>query len=238
MLDVEKITACYVQDIEIIKDVSLEVKKNAITGVIGPNGAGKSTLLKTIFGFLHPLKGKILYEGYEIQNDSPHKLKQMGIGFLLQSFSTFPLLSVHDNLLLGAWTIRKDPHLIEQRLQEIYELFPRLQERKAVSATNLSGGLLKMLSIAKEIITKPRLLLLDEPSVGLAPNVAGEIYHLLLKIARNGTTILVVDQNIMKALEISDFMYLLEMGQVKQSGTKEDFKKDIRKIIRDSLTAQ
>jgi len=235
MLSIQNITSGYVEEIDILKDVSLEVKKGAITGIIGPNGAGKSTLLKTIFGFLHPRRGKILFEANEIQNYLPYQLKQMGISYMLQEYSTFPQLTVKDNLLLGAWIFRRDRDLIKQRLEEVYEFFPVLAERRAEKATYLSGGLLQMLSIGKEIITKPKLLLIDEPSAGLAPRIVREIYDLLLRIAELGTTILLVDQNIMKALEVSGFMYLLEMGQIKQGGPKEDFEEGIREIIRDSL---
>ena len=238
MLSIKNITSGYVEEIDILKDVSIEVRERVVTGIIGPNGAGKSTLLKTIFGFLHPRTGKILFEGHEIQNHPPYQLKQMGISYMLQEYSTFPQLTVKDNLLLGAWIFRRDRDLVKQRLEEVYEFFPMLAERRAEKATYLSGGFLQMLSIGKEIITKPKLLLIDEPSAGLAPRIVKEIYNLLLRIAEQGTTILLVDQNIMKALEVSDFMYLLEMGQIKQGGPKEDFEQGIREIIRDSLIAK
>ena len=162
----------------------------------------------------------------------------MGIGYVLQEFSIFPQLTVEDNLLLGAWISRRDRDVIKQQLEEVYEFFPLLAERRREKATYLSGGLLQMLSIGKEIITKPKLLLTDEPSAGLAPKIVTEIYDLLLSIVELGTTILLVDQNIMKALEVSDYMYLLEMGQVKQGGPKKDFEDSIREIIRDSLIAR
>jgi len=238
MLSLKNITSGYVEEIDILKDASLEVREGVVTGIIGPNGAGKSTLLKTIFGFLHPRTGKILFEGHEIQNYPPYQLKQMGISYMLQEYSTFPQLTVKDNLLLGAWIFRRDRDLVKQRLEEVYEFFPMLAERRAEKATYLSGGFLQMLSIGKEIITKPKLLMIDEPSAGLAPRIVKEIYNLLLRIAEQGTTILLVDQNIMKALEVSDFMYLLEMGQIKQGGPKEDFEQGIREIIRDSLIAK
>jgi branched-chain amino acid transport system ATP-binding protein len=238
MLLVENITSGYVEGIEILRDVSLEVKERMITGIIGSNGAGKSTLLKTIFGFLHPYRGKILFERKEIQRNYPYEIKQMGISYMLQEYSTFPQLSVKDNLLLGAWIFRKDPNLVKQRLEEVYDLFPVLRAREKEKATYLSGGLLRMISLGKEIMTKPRLLLIDEPSAGLAPVIVKEIYNLLTKIAKLGTTILLVDQNILKALEVSDFMYLLEMGQIKQKGPQKDFEGSIREIIRDSLTAR
>jgi branched-chain amino acid transport system ATP-binding protein len=238
MLTMENITSGYVEGIDILTDVSVEVKERAITGMIGPNGAGKSTLLKTIFGFLIPRNGRILFEGGQIQASPPFELKRMGISYMLQEFSTFPQLSVKDNLLLGAWVFRQDRRLVKQRLEEVYEFFPMLQQRKDEKATYMSGGILRMLSLGKEIMTKPKLFLIDEPSAGLAPLIVKEIYGFLLKIAEQGTTILLVDQNIMKALEISDFMYLLEMGQVKKEGPKEAFEEGIREIIRDSLIAR
>ncbi len=235
MLSVEKITSGYVEGIDILRDVSLDVRKGIITGVIGPNGAGKSTLLRTIFGFLHPRRGTIHFEGKQIQSYHPYDLKQMGISYMLQEFSTFPQLSIKDNLLLGAWVFRRDGNLVRRRLEEVYEFFPMLRTRKKEKATYLSGGTLRMLSLGKEIMTKPKLFLVDEPSSGLAPLLVKEIYGFLKKIAEQSTTILIVDQNIMKILEISNYMCLIEMGQVKQTGQKEDFEGSIRKIIRESL---
>ncbi|TET92945.1 MAG: ABC transporter ATP-binding protein [Desulfobacteraceae bacterium] len=238
MLSIENVTAGYVEEIDILRDVSLDVKEGAITGIIGANGAGKSTVLKTIFGFLHPRHGKITFQGAEIQNHQPYQMKEMGISYMLQEHSTFPELSIQDNLLLGAWTFRKDKKQVRQRLDEIYDFFPVLSERRAEKATYLSGGLLRTLSVGKEIMSKPKLLMIDEPSVGLQPNIVTEIYDLLITIAQQGTTILIVDQNIMKALEVSDYMYMLDMGQVKQEGPKKDFEEDIREMIKVSLMAE
>ena len=238
MLTMEHITAGYVEEINVLNDVSLEVREGAITGIIGANGAGKSTILKTIFGFLHPRQGKIIFQGQAIQGLQPYQLKQLRISYMLQEYSTFPQLSIQDNLLLGAWTFRKDKKRVAERLAEIYEFFPVLAERRAEKATYLSGGYLRMLSVGKEIMSKPKLLMIDEPSVGLAPKIVTEIYDLLNKVARQGTTILIVDQNIIKALEVSDYMYLLDMGQVKQGGPKKEFEEDIREIIKVSLMAK
>jgi len=238
MLKVEQVTSGYVEGIDILTHVSLEIKEGIITGMIGPNGAGKSTLLKVIFAFLNPRQGKILFEGQEIQNNLPSQLKWMGMSYVPQGFSTFPQLTVEDNLLLGAWIFRRDKKLLDQRLKEVYEFFPLLRQRRKDKATYLSGGILRMLCIGKEIITKPKLLLIDEPSEGLAPKIVKEIYNFLLKIKDQGTTIFLVDQNIMKALEVSDYMYLLEMGQIKQRGPKEEFEENIREIIRDSLISR
>jgi len=238
MLSMQNVTTGYVEGIDILQDVSIEIKEGSITGIIGANGAGKSTLLKSIFGFLHPRKGNIIYDGVEIGHLMPYHLKQMGISYMLQEYSTFPELSVQDNLLLGAWTFKKNKRLIKERLDEIYNFFPILSDRRAEKATYLSGGQLRALSLGKEIMSKPRLLLIDEPSVGLQPNLVKEIYELLLKIASQGTTILIVDQNIMKALEVSDYMYMLDMGRIKEEGPKNKFEKHIREMIKTSLMAQ
>ena len=235
MLALERVTSGYVEEIDILRDVSLDVREGSITGIIGPNGAGKSTLLKTIFGLLSPRQGRILFAGAEIQGLRPYELKRLGISYMLQEFSTFPQLTVEDNLLLCAWIFRQNKRLVKERLREVYEIFPALLERKREKATYLSGGSIRMLCIGKEIMNRPKLLLLDEPSAGLSPKFVKEVYSLIRRIAQGGTTVLLVDQNILKALEISTHMYLLEMGQVKRVGPKADFAAGIREIIRDSL---
>ncbi len=238
MLAIENVTCGYVEGIDILSNVSLEVQGNRITGMIGPNGAGKSTVLKAVFTLLRPRQGKILFEGQEIQNALPHQLKRMGMSYVTQGFGTFPQLTVEDNLLLGAWIFRKNKGLLNQRLREVYEFFPILRERRKARANVLSGGILRMLSIGKEIIIKPKLLLVDEPSEGLAPMIVNQIYHFMVKLKEQGTTILLIDQNILKALEVSNYMYLLEVGQIKQQGPKEEFEQNIREIIRDSLMSR
>lgn len=238
ILSIENITTGYVEEIDILRNVSLKIREGSITGIIGANGAGKSTLLKTIFGFLHPREGKIIFQGKEIQNFRPFQMKEMGISYMLQEYSTFPELSIQDNLLLGAWTFRRENNRVINRLNEIYDFFPVLSERRAEKAGNLSGGLLRALSVGKEIMSDPKLLMIDEPSVGLQPNIVTEIYDLLTKIARKGTTILIVDQNIMKALEISEYMYMLDVGEVKKCGPKKEFEEEIRDLIKVSLMAE
>lgn len=238
ILSIQDVTAGYVEEIDILRDVSLEIEKGTITGIIGANGAGKSTLLKTIFGFLHPRKGRIVFQGDEIQNNSPYKMKELGISYMLQEYSTFPELSIQDNLLLGAWTFRKDKKQVKRRLNEIYDFFPILSERRAEKASYLSGGQLRALSVGKEIMSKPKLLMIDEPSVGLQPNIVTEIYDLLKRVVQQGSTILIVDQNILKAVEVSEFIYMLDMGQIKAGGPKENFQGHVREMIRVSLMAK
>ena len=236
-LSVQGVTSGYVKGIDIVSDLSLEVEEDTITGIIGPNGAGKSTLLKTIFGFLHPTHGKIVFNRREIQIFSPFKLKQLGISYVPQEINTFPRLSVEENLMLGAWTFKRQGKLVKERLGEIYDFFPVLGAKRGTKATFLSGGELQMLAIGKEVMTTPELLLVDEPSAGLAPKLVSEIYAFLERVREQGVTIFLVDQNITKAVEVSDYMYLLEMGKIRKQGPKEDFKENIRDIIKDSLIA-
>ncbi len=237
-LSVREVTSGYVKGIDIINEVSVDIEENAITGIIGPNGAGKSTLLKTIFGFLHPSHGTIEFEGRHIEALSPFALKQLGLSYVPQGKSTFPLLSVEENLMLGAWTFRRDRKRLRQRLDEIYAFFPTLDRKRNRKATFLSGGELQMLAIGKEVMTTPKLLLVDEPSEGLAPILVSEIYAFLERVRGQGVTLFLVDQNIIKAVEVSNYMYLLEMGKIKKQGPKDIFKENIRDIIRDSLISE
>jgi ABC-type branched-subunit amino acid transport system ATPase component len=235
LLALEGVVAGYVTEIDILNGVRLTVEAGSITGVIGPNGAGKSTLLKTIFGFLHPRQGRIAFDGRQIQSAAPHAIKRMGIGYVPQGTNTFPQLTVHENLQLGAWVFRRDAGRMRQMLERAYAAFPRLAEKRRTRATGLSGGEAKMLSIAKEMVTDPRLLLVDEPSAGLSPKLSDLVYEQLLAAQRQGVTILLVDQNIAKAVEVSGYLYMLEMGQVRREGPREDFADHLREIIRDAL---
>jgi ABC-type branched-subunit amino acid transport system ATPase component len=234
-LDVEQLVAGYVEGIDILADITLRVEPGTITGVIGPNGAGKSTLLKTIFGFLHPRQGRIALEGREIQALPPHEIKRLGVSYVPQGANIFPQLTVEENLLLGAWVIRADRPRVAERLERAYAAFPRLGERRQRRATTLSGGEAKMLSLAKELVTQPALLLVDEPSAGLAPRIVEQVYARLLEVRGQGVTILLVDQNINKAVEVSDYLYMIERGQVRREGPRQDFADHLREIVRDAL---
>jgi ABC-type branched-subunit amino acid transport system ATPase component len=234
-LELDGVIAGYVAEIDILNGLRLSVGTGSITGVIGPNGAGKSTLLKTIFGFLHPRRGRISFEGREIQTLAPHAVKRLGIGYVPQGMNIFPQLTVHENLELGIWVFRRDRERVADMLERAYTAFPRLATKRRVRATALSGGEAKMLSIAKELVTNPRLLLVDEPSAGLSPKLAEQVYAELLAARDRGVTIFLVDQNIAKAVEISEYLYMLEMGQVRREGPRQDFADQLREIIRDAL---
>ena len=204
LLELDRVVAGYVEGIDILNGLTLNVARGSVTGIIGPNGAGKSTSLKTVFGFLHPRAGRIVFDGHDIASLAPHALKRLGIGYVPQAANVFPQLTVEENLQLGAWVFRHDRPKVATMLDRAYAAFPRLGEKRRLRATVLSGGEAKMLSVAKELVTAPSLLLVDEPSAGLAPRIADQVYERLREVQTAGVTILLVDQNVTKAVEISD----------------------------------
>lgn len=234
LLNVRNLTCGYDSDIDILHNVSLQVDRSSIVGLIGPNGAGKSTLLRTIFGLLRPKEGSIFYREEDITGSPPHLTKRKGISFVTQMTSICPQLTVEENLLLGAWIFRSKKDELKARLQDTFSEYPVLKDMRGKKAVFLSGGQLKMLEIAKGLITHPDLLLFDEPAAGLAPKIANEVYeHISEK--KEGLSILLVDHNIPKVIEIADYIYFLDMGKITFEGSKCVFEKDIRKIIRSSL---
>jgi len=235
LLELHGIVAGYVEGIDILNDVHLGVARGTVTGIIGPNGAGKSTLLKTVFGFLHPRQGRIVFDGREVGHLAPHALKRLGIGYVAQGANIFPQLTVQENLQIGTWVFRHDRRRVAAMLERAYVAFPRLRDKRRLRATVLSGGEAKMLSVAKELVTDPSLLLVDEPSAGLAPRIAEQVYERLREVQAAGVTILLVDQNITKAVEISDYLYVLEIGCVRREGPRAAFADQLREIIRDAL---
>ena len=235
LLELDGVVAGYVEGIDILNGLSLGVTRGTVTGIIGPNGAGKSTSLKTIFGFLHPRAGRIVFDERDVGTLAPHALKRLGIGYVPQGANVFPQLTVEENLQIGTWVFRHDRARVAAMLERAYTAFPRLQDKRRHRATVLSGGEAKMLSVAKELATDPSLLLVDEPSAGLAPRIAGQVYERLREVQAAGVTILLVDQNITKAVEVSDYLYMLEMGQVRRHGPRHDFADQLRELIRDSL---
>jgi len=234
-LEAREINVGYREGIDILQGLSLSVVPGAITSIIGPNGAGKSTLLKCLFGLLGVRRGDVLYDGESIADWPPDRRKAAGIAYLPQHHSTFPHLTVEENLKLGGWLLRKDRAKLNERLEYVYGLFPLLAERRKSKATNLSGGQLRMLAVGKEIMTPPRLLLVDEPSVGMSPKVAAEVYELLVQVPSWGITVLLVDQNITDAVRIAERVYLIGEGRVQREGTGVWFQDHIEDVIREML---
>ncbi|BBW97418.1 ABC transporter ATP-binding protein [Geobacillus sp. FSL W8-0032] len=217
MLNVNGIDVFY-GNIHALKGVSLEVNKGEIVTLIGANGAGKTTLLKTISGLLKPKNGDIVYEGASIAGKAAQTIVKQGISHVPEGRRVFANMTVEENLELGAF-LRKDKVGIQQDFANVFQLFPRLEERRKQLAGTLSGGEQQMLAIGRALMARPKLLLLDEPSMGLAPLLVKTIFRIIQEINASGTTILLVEQNAHMALSIADRAYVLESGRVVLSGT-------------------
>lgn len=207
--------------IEAIREVSFEVKEGEIVSLIGANGAGKSTILKAVSGLIRPSKGEIVYEGTPITTATPKQIVEKGISQVPEGRHIFSGMTVLENLEMGAF-LRKDKNEIEKDLQLVFDRFPILKERKNQDAATLSGGEQQMVAMGRALMSRPRLLLLDEPSMGLAPILIKEIFHIIEEINRTGTTVLLIEQNAKMALKIADRGYVLETGNVVQTGTGEE----------------
>lgn len=220
MLKVNEIDVFY-GAIQALFSVSLEVKKGEIVTLIGANGAGKSTLLKTISGLIRPRSGTILFEDIDITKKSSMEIVKLGISHVPEGRRVFPEMTVLENLELGAF-LRKDKQAIKKDLELVFERFPRLYERKNQLAGTLSGGEQQMLAIGRSLMSRPKLLLLDEPSMGLAPILVTEIFKIIKEINSQGTTILLIEQNAHMALSIADRAYVIETGRIVLSGEAKD----------------
>ncbi len=220
MLKIEDINVYY-GNIQALKGISLSINEGEIVTLIGANGAGKSTLLKSISGLLKPKQGKIIYEGDAIGGKAAQSIVKMGISHVPEGRRVFANMTVEENLQLGAY-LRKDKAGIKQDMEKVYELFPRLLERLKQQSGTLSGGEQQMLAMGRALMAKPRLLLLDEPSMGLAPLLVKQIFHIIEEINKTGTTILLVEQNANLALSIADRAYVVETGRIVLSGKSEE----------------
>lgn len=213
--------------IHALKDVSIEVTDGKIITLIGANGAGKSTLLKTISGLLKPSDGEIVFEGEAISGEKPQKIVKKGVIHVPEGRRIFAGMSVEENLKLGAFT-RKDKSSLQEDLDNIYKRFEILGVRKHQNADTLSGGEQQMLALSRALLSQPKLLLLDEPSMGLAPLIVKQIFEIIQEINREGMTILLIEQNAHKALEIADYAYIIEGGSIKMEGPASEIKESDR----------
>jgi branched-chain amino acid transport system ATP-binding protein len=221
MLTIDRLRCGYGR-IEVIKGVSLEVKRGEIVALIGSNGAGKTTLLRTLSG-VHPLStGSISFDGEPVERLAPHRRVARGMIQVPEGRQIFAALSVEDNLRLGAYRRRRSRSA--ENLARMFELFPALAEKRQEAAGNLSGGQQQMLALGRAMMAQPSLLLLDEPSMGLAPLIADQIFATIVKIKREGVTILLVEQNAERAIEVADRGYVLETGNVALSGTASELR--------------
>jgi len=220
LLHVDKIKVKY-GEIIALHDVSIDVKEGEILAVLGSNGAGKSTLLKTIAAMLRPVEGSITFQGTVINGMPTHNVVRHGISLVPEGKHIFAKISVAENLLIGAYT-KKEKGLREETLEEIFRLFPRLKERLDQKGGTLSGGEQQMLAIARGLMSRPKILMLDEPSLGIAPNLVSRIFEAIDQIRASGLTILIVEQHVQDALELADRAYIMQTGKIVLEGAAND----------------
>ena len=237
LLTVSDVHAGYLPGVDILRGLSIEAQANAITLIIGPNGAGKSTLLRTVFAFLAPNQGSISFRERSTARLGPSDLKAAGVSYVTQDINSFPALTVEDNLRMGAWVFRRDRERLRRQLESAYATFPALADKRHARAGELSGGQGRMLSVARELMTEPKLLLVDEPTAGLAPNLVEQVYDILLNARQlSGVAILLVEQNVEQALPLADHLYLLNLGRVKAQGPGREFDNTrVRALIQECL---
>ena len=219
MLKLENIVAGY-GHITALKDISLEVPQGSIVSLIGANGAGKTTTMKTIMGLVKPTSGRVIFEGQDITGRQTHQVVQNGISLVPEGRQILQDMSVYDNLEMGAYTLKD--------IKKVFKRFPILDERSYQLGGTLSGGQQQMLAIGRALMARPKLLLLDEPSMGLAPLVVNEIFETIKEISADGTTVLLVEQNVRQALKIADYAYVLETGKMVLSGSADEVRHNPR----------
>ena len=220
MLELKSVDAGY-GSFQALFGVSLEVKAGEAVGVIGPNGAGKTTLMRAISGLIRPNKGSISMQGSDVLATPAHRIVSLGIGHVPENRRLFPKLTVNDNLKMGAYMQDARARYAE-RLEFVFDLFPRLKERRHQMAGTMSGGEQQMCAIGRALMSSPKLLLLDEPSAGLAPVVVQQVFELVNRIRTSGLTVLIVEQNVQQVLRVVDRAYLLEAGSIRASGTSAE----------------
>lgn len=240
LLELERVTAGYAEDIDILRDLSLQVPEGGFVGLVGLNGAGKSTVMKVVMGFLTPRTGQIRLAGEDITGLPPHRMIDRGVWLIPQETSLFPFMSIEDNLRLPLEHMRRsgagiDRAEVDRRVEDIYATFPILRTKRRAQAGDLSGGQQKTLEFAKALAVKPRLCLIDEPSIGLAPKIAEEIYGFIELFAQRGTAVMLIDHNVKRVVETARLTYVLTLGQVSAQGTPADFQGRLHEQVRQWL---
>jgi len=221
----------YYKDLNILQELKIKARKNQITAILGANGVGKSTALKAIFGFLRPNAGKILLDGEDIIDVPTHHRILKGLAYIPQNPGVFKDMTVEENLELGGWTFRKDKKQVRRKVEENFDRFPVLRDKRSQITGELSGGQQRMVEIGRTLMAEPKMLLVDEPTAGLSKMLAAEVYEMLSGLTANhDLTILLVDQEIRQALKIADYVYVLELGRNKLEGPTEEFQ-DLEKAF-------
>jgi branched-chain amino acid transport system ATP-binding protein len=231
MLEAKDLYVGYYKDLNILQGVSITAQKAKITTVLGANGVGKSTLLKAIYGFLKPNSGQVTLDDQSLIGVPTHLRIGMGISYIPQQPGIFPWMTVKENLELGAWTFKSDKARIERKIEENYERFPMLKDRRKSQAGQLSGGMQRMVEVGRTLMTDPKVILVDEPTAGLAKLLSEEVYQMLVQLRdRENMTIVLVDQEIRRALKIADYVYVLELGRNRFEGPVQEFT-DLKKAF-------
>lgn len=224
MLEVRDLHVGYYKDLNILRGVNLRANSANITAVLGANGVGKSTLLKALYGFLTPNKGQVLLDGEDVTGVPTHELINLGMSYIPQHTGIFRWMSVEENLMMGGWTFRRDKTRLKRELEKSYERFPALREKRRQNAGDLSGGQQRMIEVARTLMTDPKVILVDEPTAGLAKLLSQEVYRTLVTLTKDyELTLVLVDQEIREALKIADYVYVLELGRNKFEGEVEEF---------------
>ena len=224
MLKTKGLYVAYYDDLNILQNLDVEAPTGKITAILGANGVGKSTLLKAIYGFLKPNAGEIWLDDKRVDNIPTHELITLGLAYIPQHTGIFKWMTVKENIELGGWTFRKDKERLQQKVEENYERFPILKEKRNQLAGELSGGQQRMVELSRTMMTDPTVILVDEPTAGLAKLLSQEVYNMLVGLRDNdGLTIILVDQEIRSALKIADYVYVLDLGRNKFDGPAEEF---------------
>ncbi|MGN6283835.1 MAG: ABC transporter ATP-binding protein [Afipia sp.] len=240
VLAMENVTAGYIGDIDVLRSLSLTVEAGSITGLIGLNGAGKSTVMKSICGFLTPKSGRVVYEGNDITGVAPHHLSAKGIWYIPQESSLFPFMTVTENLRLPLESLSRatgapDRAEVDRRFEEMLTKFPALRPKLRAQAGDLSGGQQKMVEFAKAWLMRPRLCLIDEPSIGLSPKIVEEVFEWIKLFASEQMAILLVDHNVRRVISMSQRIYVLSLGEITASGAPEDFQGNLHEQVKSWL---
>lgn len=224
MLEVKDLYVGYYKDLNILQGIDMNAPTGQITTVLGANGVGKSTLLKAIYGFLKPNAGEIYMNDQRVDGTPTHELISLGISYVPQHTGIFRWMTVEENIQLGGWTFRKDKDRLQTKIEENYVRFPILREKRKQLAGELSGGQQRMVELSRTLMTDPQLILVDEPTAGLAKMLSQEVYQMLVDLRdRDGLTLILVDQEIRQALKIADYVYVLDLGRNKFDGPVEEF---------------
>jgi len=221
LLEIEDLDVSY-GVVQVLRGVTVKARLFGITAIVGPNGAGKTTLLRAIMGYIRPFAGVVKFQGRTISGTPIHLIIEEGMGYVPQGQGVFPDMTTQENLEIGAYALRKNPAKIRELMDRAYHIFPKLKERHWQKAGTLSGGERQMLAIGRALMGEPKLILLDEPSLGLAPIVLRSVYRTIKEMKKQGVSILLVEQNAVAALSVADDVYILDLGQIRAEGPKQE----------------